>query len=1188
MAGTIGKFTRSNYYDKIHVTTNNLNYFGKKLGSYLIKKLAFLVNLLANIFRVFSPTLLPGKKYMLDQQLPRHLPRILSPLEALGFSLSGLIGWLYIAPDLNAALQENVIFIMLPASIVSIMLNLQVKRLGERWPDLAGGTPIYITRLLSQYPWLVRYAAIGYILAWVSIPPINAIILTDLIQANLGSLEISSPQTFLEIIFTVIPYIVAFSGTRALAILHLCFILPAIGFLLTFCVQGLGWLTFATDSPNFFPTHLPQLTFEQWAKWYFFASYSVYSCDTASSFVADSRRPDFTLRCLKFTAWLIIPIFVGGSWLMSRLATNPNLENNDFAHLLATAQYFWGPSAPILVTFLMASGCLLISATAVSNCPRIFYQLALDQHLSPVLTVVSRQGVLQPAILASFTLSIICLIWGNVTQIVMITGTSYLLTIMILHLGLWLGKHRSEVLWPQITGLICVVELAILVVGGLAWNRQDFIIGLFLPMIILMADSVIRHLPFAICHPTWWLTIQKNRAISSFNSFVEYQVIVLLLLVCSATTIGWFLRATIDKISSSVNANIFVVLLLSIAFISVAIACWTSLPQVTAIAEAREQAENLFVTALDTVLDTVLVLDTDGIIEQTNLAATELFGVNAEHLIGYHLNRFFPDLPNQPEAFPARSEQTLNPQLYCSLKRNPSQQIIEATISQRKKTQLQQYIVILRDITERKRLELRLQEAKVTAETANQAKSEFLASMSHELRTPLNGILGYTQIMQRTKDLNSHKNNVNIIHQCGTHLLDLINDILDLSKIEARKMELYFKDVHLIYFLTNITEIFRIRSEQKGINFYYQVSPNLPKVIKADEKRLRQVLINLLGNAIKFTDQGSVTFQVIMLDSELKIPTAESESHLVKIRFSIQDTGVGISSKQIYKLFQPFEQVGNKSRRGEGTGLGLAISQRMINLMGSQIQVDSILGVGSTFWFDLELAIATQWTNQITQEKQGQIIGYKGKQRTILIADDKEINRAIVIDILAPLGFKCIPATNGEEALTLVSQIQPDLVITDLVMPILDGFEFTRRVRQLPKGNQVVIIASSASVLAEDQVSSIEAGCNDFLPKPMEIEKLFFSLQKYLQIEWLYESATVQLLTTESQPDQPYIIPSAEELAPIYEAAKIGDIAAIESTAKHLQQIEPQYTPFVHRILALAEAFEDKEILNLVSAHLST
>ncbi len=488
-------------------------------------------------------------------------------------------------------------------------------------------------------------------------------------------------------------------------------------------------------------------------------------------------------------------------------------------------------------------------------------------------------------------------------------------------------------------------------------------------------------------------------------------------------------------------------------------------------------------------------------------------------------------------------------------------------------SRLEEYSHTLEQKVEQRTEELK--QAKAVAESANQAKSEFLASMSHELRTPLNGILGYTQIMKRVRDLNTQSRGVDVIAQSAHHLLNLINDILDLAKIEARKLELNPQEIKLSFFLLGVVEMLDIRAQQKGIAFHSMIDPNLPNAITVDEKCLRQVLLNLLGNAIKFTDTGSVTFIV----QKLSI----SSNHQIKLRFVVEDTGIGMSPAQLTKIFLPFEQVGSKSRQAEGTGLGLAISQKIVNLMDSNIQVTSQLGIGSRFFFEVEVPIA-----QIEERLgniQGKIIGYHGPRRKLLIVDDKLVNREILLKLLIPLGFECYEAENGEEGLNQSLVVQPDLIITELLIPILDSWEMVRQLRSLSQLQNTIIIASSASVLTEDQARSLEVGCNDFLQKPINFEQLLAGLQKYFQLEWIYEEFTT-LTTEEVVPNVEQIIPPPQELEMLLKGAKMGDIAAIEEAVKSLMVRDDRYHAFGTSILELTADFNDSAIAQLIEQHL--
>ncbi|RCJ14660.1 hybrid sensor histidine kinase/response regulator [Nostoc sp. ATCC 43529] len=491
------------------------------------------------------------------------------------------------------------------------------------------------------------------------------------------------------------------------------------------------------------------------------------------------------------------------------------------------------------------------------------------------------------------------------------------------------------------------------------------------------------------------------------------------------------------------------------------------------------------------------------------------------------------------------------------------------------------------EIVERNRIEQELRKAEEVAQNSSQAKSEFLANMSHELRTPLNGILGYTQILQRTESLSEKgRKGLGVIYQCGSHLLTLINDVLDLSKIEARKLELHPVDFYLPAFIDSVTEICRIRAEQKVIAFEVQLDPDLPTGIHGDEKRLRQVLINLLSNAIKFTNQGSVTFKV-------KITERESDANgktNYKIRFEVIDTGTGIKSEQAEKIFQPFEQVGNQKRQSEGTGLGLAISQKIVLLMGGEIQVQSTLGKGSTFWFEAKFPESKDWAKVSRAVDQGTIIGYMGQKCTILIADDKWENRSVIVNLLEPVGFTVIEASQGEEAWEQAVAHKPDLVITDLVMPILDGFELINRLRHSEQFQKIAIIASSASVFAIDQHKSIDVGADTFLPKPVEAEVLLEMLRQILQIKWIFdEKIDANQKTNPAALEQSIdtISPNRETLQELLELVQDGDIQNILELADQLSASDEKLNVFTQHIVQLASNFQLKRLATFIEQYIN-
>lgn len=414
-------------------------------------------------------------------------------------------------------------------------------------------------------------------------------------------------------------------------------------------------------------------------------------------------------------------------------------------------------------------------------------------------------------------------------------------------------------------------------------------------------------------------------------------------------------------------------------------------------------------------------------------------------------------------------------------------------------------LVMIRDICDRKQAEAELQRVTEAAQVANRAKSQFLSNMSHELRTPLNVILGFTQLMGRDRSLNNQQQGyLDSINQSGEHLLDLINDVLEMSKIEAGKVSLNPDDFDLHNLLAGMHSMFQVKANAKGVDLRLEQADDLPQYVHTDESKLRQILVNLVGNAVKFTAAGHICLRAAAVPATSEPPDAPRPLSALVLHFEVEDTGTGIDPAELNTLFEPFVQAKNQPFSQAGTGLGLPISRKFVELMGGEITASSCLGQGSQFQFFIQAEIAHQ-SSLVRLQPELPAIGLESGQPPyrILIAEDVPENRQLLVDLLKPIGFEIREAQNGLEATLIWQRWMPHLIWMDLRMPVMDGYEATRQIKSVGQ-TAPVIIAITGSVFKQDQTLAMAAGCDDFICKPFRTEVIFAKMAEYLGVRYTY------------------------------------------------------------------------------------
>ncbi|AFY79143.1 PAS domain S-box [Pleurocapsa sp. PCC 7327] len=622
--------------------------------------------------------------------------------------------------------------------------------------------------------------------------------------------------------------------------------------------------------------------------------------------------------------------------------------------------------------------------------------------------------------------------------------------------------------------------------------------------------------------------------------------------------------------------------LLSIVLLA-GISAWIVL-KIRAYAAATEQAEEKYRSIFENSVTGIFQSTPEGRFLSTNPRLAEIYGCESVSSLLENVT----DIERQIYILPERRQELVGLMQEKGAVENFESQVYRQDgttiwISENTRSvrdcsgELLYYEGTVTDISDRKQAEAALKEAKLIAESANRTKSQFLANMSHELRTPLNVVLGFTQLMARDRLLSTQQQDyLGTITRSGEHLLELINDVLEMSKIEAGQTRLNETNFDLYYLIDTLEEMWRPKAISGGIQLIVERQPDIPQYVQTDESKLRQVLMNLLSNAIKFTQKGSVTLRVSLVEQ------ATSDKGQVTIQFEVEDTGSGIAPEELTTLFNAFVQTETGRRSQQGTGLGLAISREFVQLMGGDITLETQVGKGTKFQFNIPIASADA-IERSPKQRHRRVIGLAPDQPRyrLLLVEDRWENRQLLLKMLEPLGFEVKEASNGQEAIAQWEAFEPHLIWMDLRMPVMDGHEATKQIKSHLKGQATVIIALTASVFEEERVVALSAGCDDFVRKPFREEEIFEKMAHYLGVRYIYEPLVPvsKAEATQSQIDRELLdAMPVEWREQLHQAATQVDA---EEIVRLIQQIPPEYDSLILALADLVDGYRFDRIVAL-------